>query len=176
MRIGRVCPVVGPCAYIGFRGVTSLGSVVRGTSVPRLLVAIAIVTGHIVELIVVRFPLVERIGRGRFRTQRDRRRATVHSERRGAIRLALELLPCPGAIAAIAALLNDVCELVRDQPVTIRRARLISADAEVDLAILGHGLGRAGSRGAIRNNRGPRRSTPHNRLMRRPAETSIVVG
>jgi hypothetical protein len=107
--------------------------------------------GAFVECLVVAFALAEGIGRCGLRAQRNFRQVAAHRERRGPIGLALELIPRPFTLAAAAALLHDVGELVRDEPIALWRVRLVRACAKMHLAVFRDRLRRARGRGALRN-------------------------
>jgi hypothetical protein len=107
--------------------------------------------GPFVECIAVVFAFAERIGSRWLRAQRDCHRAAAHRERCGPICLAFELFPGSFTLAATAVLLHDVRNLVRDEPITVRRVRLVRACAKMHLAVFGERLRRARGRGTLGN-------------------------
>ena len=152
VRTVLLCAV--PCCTIwAYRAV--LPSLLR--AIRTLVVRVLIVRGMVgrgfvrgvIQRLVVVLTVMEGIGRGRIGAQCDRCGLSTRRKRRGMIGLALEFLARPGALAAAAALLHDVCELVGDQAVAVRRAGAILALAEVDLAVLEQRAGRAGGSGAV---------------------------
>lgn len=88
--------------------------------------------------------LIERVGQPGLGAQRDRRRLAADDLARDRVCLPLHLMTSPRAASTTTALLHHMCELVRDEPVALPRARLVGAGTKMHLAVLRHGLRRAG--------------------------------